>query len=199
MNQNPREKTRILVLIAMFSTIAFLLQLIEVPVAIQGFKYDFGDIPALLIGFSMGPIFGVMVELFKNLLHWMVRGDVFGGIGHLMNFLAGASFVAIASKIYWKKKTMKNAIKSMVIASLISVPIMVATNLIIYPWFFSSTSNSTFAQSFHFMIKVYLIPIVIFNFIKYGIASGVTFLVYKRISNFLKSYLPKIVEGGNRQ
>lgn len=198
MIQTTRDKTRVIVLIAMFSTIAFLLQLIEIPVAIQGFKYDFSDIPALLIGFSMGPIFGVAVELFKNLLHWMVRGDVFGGIGHMMNFLAGASFVAIASKIYWRKKSMANAIKSMVIASLISVPIMVATNLVIYPWFFSATSSSTFMQSFNFMIKVYLIPIIIFNFIKYGIASGVTFLVYKRISNFLKLYLPKRVEGGNR-
>ncbi len=195
--QNSREKTRILVLIAMFSTIAFLLQLLEVPIAIQGFKYDFSDIPALLISFSMGPVFGVLVELFKNLLHWMVRGDVFGGIGHLMNFLAGATFVGIAGKIYWKKKSMKNAVFSMIIASIISVPIMVAINLIIYPMFFASVNHSTFIQSFNFMIKIYLVPIIIFNFIKYGIASGVTFLVYKRISNFLKLYLPKRVEGGN--
>ena len=198
MPTDSREKTRIIVLISMFSTIAFLLQLLEVPIAIQGFKYDFSDIPALLISFSMGPIYGVLVELFKNLLHWMVRGDVFGGIGHMMNFIAGATFVMIAGKIYWKKKTMKNAIKAMVMSSLISVPVMVATNMVVYPMFFASVNHSTFVESFNFMIKVYLIPIIIFNFIKYGIASSVTFLVYKRISNFLKLYLPKRVEGGNR-
>ncbi len=198
MADNSREKTRTIVLISMFSTIAFLLQLLEIPIAIQGFKYDFSDIPALLISFSMGPIFGVLVELFKNLLHWMVRGDVFGGIGHMMNFVAGATFVAIAGKIYWKKKTMKNAVKAMAISSIISVFVMVTVNMIVYPMFFASVNHSTFIQSFNYMMKIYLVPIIIFNFIKYGIASGVTFLVYKRISNFLKSYLPKRVEGGNR-
>lgn len=195
---DSREKTRTIVLISMFSTIAFLLQLLEVPIAIQGFKYDFSDIPALLISFSMGPVFGVLVELFKNLLHWMVRGDVFGGIGHMMNFIAGATFVAIAGKIYWRKKSMKNAVKAMVISSIVSVFVMVTVNMIVYPMFFASVNHSTFIQSFNYMMKIYLVPIIIFNFIKYGIASGVTFLVYKRISNFLKLYLPKRVEGGNR-
>ena len=72
-----RVTTRSLVVTAMLSAVAFVLMFIEVPIPmlIPSFvKLDISDLPALLGSFALGPVYGVVVELIKNLLHILIKG-----------------------------------------------------------------------------------------------------------------------------
>ena len=70
-------------------------------------KMDFSDIPALLSGILLGPLYGVAVEIIKNVIH-LVKSTTFG-IGELINIGLGSSlvlsltgFMKLFSKVFKK-------------------------------------------------------------------------------------------------
>ena len=71
------KKTHKLTVTAMLSAVAFLLMFIEfpIPALIPSFvKMDISDLPELLAAFSLGPVYGVAVTGFKNLLFALIHG-----------------------------------------------------------------------------------------------------------------------------
>ena len=88
-------------------------------------KLDISDLPALLGTFSLGPVYGVVIQLVKNLLHLPFGSSA--GVGELSNFLLGAVLSVAAGAIYKKHKTKRGALAaavlSAVIMGLISVPV----------------------------------------------------------------------------
>ncbi|GHU34396.1 hypothetical protein FACS1894105_01100 [Clostridia bacterium] len=62
-------------------------------------KFDFSDLPALIVAFLYGPVAGVIVELVKNVVHGLLMSTT-GGVGELANFIVGAVFVFAAGSIY---------------------------------------------------------------------------------------------------
>ena len=104
----PRASTtHKLVVTAMLSAVAFALMFIEVPIPalIPSFvKMDISDLPELLGAFALGPVYGSVVCLIKNLLHIIIKGTSSGGAGELCNFLLGVFFVAPAGALYQKLK-----------------------------------------------------------------------------------------------
>ena len=79
-----RISTRALVVTAMLSAVAFVLMFIEfpLPMLIPSFvKMDISDLPALLGSFALGPVYGVVIELLKNLLHIVFKGTSSAYIG----------------------------------------------------------------------------------------------------------------------
>ena len=72
------SRTHKLTVTAMLSTVAFLLMFIEfpIPALIPAFvKLDISDLPELLAAFSLGPIYGVIVTLLKNVLFSVLHGS----------------------------------------------------------------------------------------------------------------------------
>ena len=72
-----RVTTRSLVVTAMLSAVAAVLRGSEVPIPMlipRFVKLDISDLPALLGSFALGPVYGVVVELIKNLLHILIKG-----------------------------------------------------------------------------------------------------------------------------
>ena len=65
----------------------------EIPLVpgVEYLKVDLSDIPALVAGLTVGPIYGILVEIFKNLIH-LTRTTTFG-IGELMNVCIGSFMV----------------------------------------------------------------------------------------------------------
>ena len=66
---STQTRARKLTVTAMLSTIAFILMYIEfpIPALIPSFvKLDISDLPELLAAFSLGPVYGVVVSLLKN-------------------------------------------------------------------------------------------------------------------------------------
>ena len=123
-----RVNTRALTVTAMFSAVAFVLMFLEfsIPVVIPSFvKMDVSELPALLAAFGLGPVYGVVVCLVKNLLHLLVTTT--SGAGELGNFLLGACFVLPAGLIYHMRKSRKSAILGAlvgaVIMALMSIPL----------------------------------------------------------------------------
>ena len=48
---------------------------------------DISDLPELLAAFSLGPVYGVAVTFFKNLLFALIHGTSSAYVGELFNFI----------------------------------------------------------------------------------------------------------------
>ena len=104
-----RSRVRALTITAMFSAIAFVLMFLEfsVPLIPSFVQMDISELPALLAAFGLGPVYGVIVCLVKNLIHLLITST--GGAGELCNFLLGACFVFPAGLLYRFVKSRKGA------------------------------------------------------------------------------------------
>lgn len=122
---------------AMLSAVAFILMFLEfpLPMLIPSFvKLDVSDLPALLGTFALGPVYGVVIELLKNLLHLLIKGTSSAGVGELSNFLLGAAFAFTAGMIYKHHKSRKAAIAASIIGAVVMGIISVPMNyLVVYP------------------------------------------------------------------
>lgn len=100
---STQTRARKLTVTAMLSTIAFILMYIEfpIPALIPSFvKLDISDLPELLAAFSLGPVYGVVVSLLKNVLFSLLHGTSSAYVGETFNFIMGAVFSFSAGFIY---------------------------------------------------------------------------------------------------
>ena len=131
------KRTHRLAVAAMLSAAAFVLMFFEfpIPALIPPFiKMDISDLPELLAAFALGPLYGVVVTLLKNLLFIVFHGTSSAYVGELCNFLLGAVFSFTAGMIYRKHKSRRNAFLGALIGcavmALVSVPI---NYFLVYP------------------------------------------------------------------
>lgn len=123
-------------LTAMLSAIAFALMFIEFPVPVMPsfIKFDISDLPPLFASFALGPVYGVIAELIKNVLHIIVKGTTSAGVGELSNFLLGAVFCLVAGFIYKSDKNKKRAVIGCIAGALAMGIICLPINyFIVYP------------------------------------------------------------------
>ena len=84
-----------IVLVAVMTALSTVIYLLfpEIPLVpgVEHLKVDFSDIPALVTTCTVGPVYGVAVEIFKNLIH-LFRTTTFG-IGELMNIGIGSAIM----------------------------------------------------------------------------------------------------------
>ena len=89
---SAQARTHKLTVTAMLSAVAFLLMFIEfpIPALIPSFvKMDISDLPELLAAFSLGPVYGVAVTFFKNLLFALIHGTSSACGGDVQLYLRG--------------------------------------------------------------------------------------------------------------
>jgi len=88
-----QQKTHRLAVSAMLTAVAAVLQFLEfsIPLVPSFIKLDFSDLPALLGTFSLGPVYGVAIQLVKNLLHLPFGSSA--GVGELSNSCPTSSWV----------------------------------------------------------------------------------------------------------
>ncbi len=84
-----------LILVAVMTALATVIYMIfpEIPLVpgVEYLKVDFSDIPALVTALTVGPWYGVLVEVFKNIIH-LFRTTTYG-IGELMNIGIGSTIM----------------------------------------------------------------------------------------------------------
>ena len=87
--------TRKIAMIGMFSAIAAIIMLFEIPLffAPGFYKLDFSELPILVGTFAFGPAAGVMMEFIKILLKLVIKGTSTAFVGELANFAVGCSFI----------------------------------------------------------------------------------------------------------
>ena len=107
--------------IAMFSAIAGVLMLVEIPLffAPSFYKIDLSEIPVLICTFYLGPVSGVVCELLKVLLKLLLTGTTTAFVGDFANFAVGCSFVLPASVLYHRLKTKKGALIALGVGTLV--------------------------------------------------------------------------------
>lgn len=89
-------KLRYIMNIGVLSSISIVLMLFNFPLPpFPNFlQVDFSDVPALLAAMTMGPVAGILVELLKNMLDWLLSGSITGvPVGHIANFTTGVLFI----------------------------------------------------------------------------------------------------------
>lgn len=199
--QGRKEKiftTRKMAMIGMFSALATILMILEIPVFFTpGFyKLDFSELPALVGGYAFGPVAGVMIEFCKILLKLMTKGTSTAMVGELANFVVGCSFILPASFLYWLKKSKKSAIFSSIVGTLIMTVVGSWLNgLYLLPTFANMfgmplTSLVGMGTAVNPYIKdvttLVLFAVVPLNLLKGSIVSLITILIYKKLSPILK-------------
>lgn len=189
-------RVRKITVTAILSAIAFVLMFLEISIPIMpGFiKLDFSELPALIAAFSMGPISGVAVCFFKNLLHLFMSST--GGIGELANFLIGIFFVLPAGLIYKKMNSRKGAlIGSLVGAAAIAIASVPINYFLVYPLYdkvmgFTNEIVMGMYQIINPNVENLFEALLIFNmpftFVKALFSVIITFLIYKKISPLIQ-------------
>ena len=186
---------------AIFTALAVALMFLEVPLPLMPpfLKFDFSEIPVLVGTFALGPVYGIIIELLKNLIHLPWTGTM--AIGEMSNFITGSIFVGTAGFIYTRKRTRKGAVISMIIATLalavIAVPVNAFINLPLYASVLGMSMESilgwtqTVNPAIDSELKLLLLGFVPFNLFKGIVVSAITFCVYKPISKLINSTYEK--------
>lgn len=187
---------------AILSAIAAILQFVEISIPLMPsfVKLDFSDLPAVLGSFAIGPGYGVLIELIKNLLHLPFGSSA--GVGEICNFLLGAVFVLTAGFIYKQHKTKRTAIVASVVGSLVMAAVSLPLNLyIVYPAYVKiyglpldviiSMYNEILPGT-DSLLKALCIFNIPFTYFKGVLDTFICFLIYKPLSPILKGKINKM-------
>lgn len=180
---------------AIFAAMAVLLMYAEValPFMPPFLKFDLSELPVLVGSFALGPVYGVVIELLKNLIHLPVTATA--GIGELSNFITGSLFVYTAGAIYEKHRTRKGAIVSMLIATLVLGLVAVPFNYFVTIPLYGSVLGFPLEAIIGMCAAVNKLittkmSLMIYGFLPFNIFKGLvisfwTFWIYKPISNLI--------------
>ncbi|MGM9948460.1 ECF transporter S component [Floccifex sp.] len=165
--------------------LAILLQYMEIsiPFVPSFLKFDFSDVPQIIVTTLYGPFLGILVCFCKNILHLLISQS--GWIGEFSNFILGASFLLVYGALYSRSK------KGAIISGIVFVCMMsYFSNLwIIYPLYykigFTSSSILSMYQlilpSIHSISQALLIFNVPFTFLKFLLNLFIFHWIYHRI------------------
>ena len=182
---------------AIMGAVGFVLMLLEFPLAfmIPSFiKFDFSELPALITAFAVGPWWGVLVCLIKNVLHLFVGSTA--GVGELSNFVLGAIYVLGAGTVYKYKKSRAGALIGSLVGAVLMAGISVATNyFFVYPIYAKMlipmdaiiAMYSAILPKADTLIETLVVFNLPFNLAKGLIDAAICFMVYKKLSPILKN------------
>ena len=175
-----RKQTKTITKIGMLTAIGVALMYLEIPIlpAYPFLKLDFSEVPVLLGGFALGPIAAVIIEVIKNVLHFILKNDGTGGIGNFANIVVGCAFAIPATWYYLKHKTQKSVYVALGIGTLSMVVIGVIANYFIFLPLYGIVEHSA-------KVTFILGGIIPINAIKAVATSMAAFFLYKPLSPML--------------
>ncbi|MCM2531785.1 ECF transporter S component [Neobacillus pocheonensis] len=171
-----------IVSIGMLSSIAYLLMLLNFPLPLfPNFLFiDFSDIPALIAALIFGPMAGILVEFFKNVLNYFMTGSQTGiPVGHIANFLAGILFILPTYLLYKKLKTKKGMTLALTLGTLTMAVIMSILN-----YYFILPAYTSLLK-FPDMRNLVVPAILPFNILKGVIMSSIFMLLFIRMQAWI--------------
>jgi riboflavin transporter FmnP len=189
--------TRELVIIGLFSALAYVLMLLESPGYLGFLRIELSDVPAILGSLGLGPAAGVFIELIKNIIKVMSTKTI--GAGELANFVVGSAYVLPVGIIYrkWKGKnrflvgytvaTVAMCVAGMLINYFVTLPL--------YSNMFGGTEaligyvagmTPGFLPEINSLWKIIIIGITPFNVVKGIIIAVVSYYVFKLVKKPLQ-------------
>lgn len=184
---------RYIAFVAMSSALAGILMTLEIPLffAPAFYKLDLGEIPALICSFYLGPVAGVLTELFKVTIKLLLKGTSSAFVGDFANFVIGCSMVIPASIIYHIHKTKRNAVFGLaagtvvmtVFGSLFNAVYLLPKFAELYgmPMDAILSMSQAVNPNITSVSSLVLFAVVPMNLLKGMVVSFITFLLYKRV------------------
>ena len=171
--QNSVRLAKMAMLVALSIVLVMIIHFPIFP-AVAFLEYDPADI---LIGtFAFGPVAGIVLTVVTSLIQGFTVSVQSGVYGIIMHIIATTALVTVAGVIYRKHKTKKMAVIGLAAGTLAMAAAMFFANMVITPKFTGMPLEAIMD----------LMPLILlFNIVKAGINSIVTFILYKRISPFL--------------
>lgn len=199
---NSRKTALTVSVVGILSAMAFVLMYLEISLPLMPvfLKFDFSEIPVLVGSFALGPVYGILIELIKNLLHLPFTST--GGVGEFSNFIVGSCYALAAGIWYTKHRTKKGAVIALIIATVVLAAIACPFNYFVtLPLYekilglpieaiigMGTEANSAITTKLNLIIYAFL-P---FNIFKGIVVGFITFWIYKPISNLINSIRKKI-------
>lgn len=193
-SSDRKLSVRKLTMTAMLGAVATVLMFVSfnVPLMPSFIKLDLSELPALIASFALGPVYGVVVCLIKNLINLMFSTT--GGVGELSNFILGAVFVFTAGLFYRFMGGRRGALIGSLCGAAVMAIISVFSNYyVVYPVYTAFMPMETILgmyQAINSNVDSLWDALIWFNmpftFIKGMLSVVITFLIYKKISPLLK-------------
>ena len=190
--KTPVFSTANITRIAILAALSAILYLIEIPV-VAFYKLDVSNLPALLGGFAMGPIPGVIILLIKDLTGMLHSSSMY--VGELADFIMGAAIVLPSAIIYRRNRTRKGAMIGMLTGVVVAIVVAVLVNWQIMLPFYSTAFGMPMeavvgmaqkaVPAVDTVWKLLLYITAPFNLLKGAVLSLLTFLLYKRLAPLL--------------
>jgi len=195
---NPKFSAAYVAKLAILTALSFILYVyikFSMPFMFPSFfDMQISELPALLAGFSMGPVSGCLVIVFKCLLKFPMSTT--GLVGELTDMLMGVALVLPASIIYCLKKDKKHAFIGLLSGTVTFIIIGLIVNRFISIPFYANLygfdnvvgmlsalyKNITADNFYTYYLLLGVLP---FNLLRCIIVSAFTFLLYKRMSVLL--------------
>ena len=175
---NSYSKGKMIAAMAMLTALAVVADIFLRLPNIAGFlTYEPKDVILTIGAFIFGPVAGLIMAMVVCTVE-MVTVSSTGVIGLLMNFLASATFVGVASVIYYRKKTMSRAVIGLAAGSLSMIAVMLLWNYIMTPIFMGVPREA--------VLDMFLPVLIPFNGIKALLNSALVLLLYKGVVTALR-------------
>ncbi len=199
--RNPRYSTAYMAKLAVLTAVSYVLYSfvkINLPSIFPSFlDMQISELPALLAGFSMGPVSGCLVIILKCLFKFPFSTTALAG--ESTDILLGIAFVLPASLIYRRKKDKKHALIGISVGTILLTAASVIVNRYIsIPFYVELYFGGEFSVIVNMLSPLYpsmtketfyvyylFLGVLPFNLLRCIIVGTVTFLIYKRLSGIL--------------
>lgn len=175
--------------LAIFTALSFILRLpfFEFPIipAVPFLKIDFSGVFAMIAGFALGPVAGIVVSVIKEFLYALSFTQTIG-VGEVANILIMLPYLLIPSIVYKKYKGIKAVLISLAAACVCQVVWSIPVNyLLTFPFYLNLYMGTPWAQGMEYYLSVWYWA-VLFNFVKTVLLSAAALLLYKPLSRLIK-------------
>lgn len=199
--KNPKFSSAYIAKIAILTAISFILYAFgkfNLPFMFPQFlEIQISELPALLAGFSMGPVSACIVIVLKCLFKFPMTSTAY--VGESTDILLGIALVLPASIIYSLHKDRKHAFIGLCVGGALFSALSVLVNRFIsIPFFVQFYFDGNFQILVDMLTPLYknmnadtfyayylFAGVLPFNLLRCIIVGGLTFVLYKRLSKIL--------------
>lgn len=195
---NKKKTLNFITKTAIFASLSVILYFLKFPLPFvfpAFLEIQFSSLPAILGGFILGPVGGVIIVLIKTLIK-LLTSHTFG-VGELSDLIIGLSVGLASSFIYKYNKTKKGGVIALAVGCVVWILFSTLSNLfIIMPTYVRIMGKDAVVASLkvingvteeNFMKYYILYAVLPFNILLSTIVMIVTYFVYKRISKVFKN------------
>ncbi|HAL09177.1 MAG TPA: riboflavin transporter RibU [Staphylococcus sp.] len=178
------NKTKRLLTVSMLIAISFILMFLKFPLPFLPpyLTMDFSDVPVLVATFAFGPVSGILVALFKNVLNFLIVSHE--PIGNTANFLASVCLIIPTYYFYRIKKSKLFMGYGLITGVILMTVFMSLMNyFVLLPLYGQIMNLADLAHNLKMIVSAGIIP---FNLIKGIVISVIYLVIFDKLKTIIK-------------